>query len=275
MAAASQTYGMRLLDYVDVHAYFAADYNGVTVGTTTAGDTGEQQARMNSTRVFWDPSYTDPDLPQPNYNTDPNYTASCSVPDVAPEIIPRMQSWVTNDYPGTKTSIDEYNFGGNESINGAVTQADILGIFGEYGLDMAELWPTTNYTLQVPATMAFEIYRNYDGNQSTFGNTALSSASTNQGVLSVYGAVRSSDNAITIVVINKTYGALTSTISLANYPGTTAGTAESFLYSNANLNAIAAQPGVTVTLPAAGSTTSSITSTFPAQSITLLVVPAI
>ena len=276
MATASQTYGVRLLDYVDVHAYFAADYNGVTVGTSTAGDTGEQQARMNSTRVFWDPTYTDPDLPQPNYSTDTGYDGTnCTIPLVAPKIIPRMQSWVTNDYPGTKTSIDEYNFGGNESINGAVTQADLLGIFGEYGLDMAELWPTTNYTAQVPATMAFEIYRNYDGNKSTFGNTALSSASANQGALSVYGATRSSDNAITIVVINKTYGALTSTLSLANYPETTAATAESFLYSNANLNAIVAQPGVTVTLPVAGSATSTITSTFPAQSITLLVIPPI
>ena len=275
MSAASHTYGIRLLDYVDVHAYFAANYNGATVGTTTAGDTGEQQARMNSTRVFWDPTYTDPDLPQPNYPTDPNYTSSCSVPDVAPEIISRMQTWATNDYPGTKTSIDEYNFGGNESINGAVTQADILGIFGAYGLDMAELWPTTNYTAQVPATMAFEIYRNYDGHKSTFGNTALSSISSNQGMLSVYGAVRSSDNAITIVVINKTYGPLTSTLSLANYPETSVGTAESFLYSNANLSAIVAQPGVTVTPPAAASTTSTITTTFPAQSITLLVVPAI
>ena len=276
MAAASQTYGMRLLDYVDVHAYFAADYNGVTVGTTTAGDTGEQQARMNSTRVFWDPTYTDPDLPQPNYSTDTGYDGTnCTIPLVAPVIIPRMQSWVTHDYPGTKTSIDEYNFGGNESINGAVTQADILGIFGEYGLDMAELWPTTNYTAQVPATMAFEIYRNYDGNKSTFGNTALASTSANQGALSVYGAVRSSDNAITIVVINKTYGALTSTLSLANYHETAAATAESFLYSNANLNAIVAQPGVTVTPPPAGSATSTITATFPAQSIMLLVIPPI
>jgi hypothetical protein len=123
--------------------------------------------------------------------------------------------------------------------------------------------------------MAFEIYRNYDGNKSTFGNTALSSTSANQGTLSVYGAVRSSDSAITIVVINKTYGALTSTLSLANYPETTATTAESFLYSNANLTTIVAQPNVTVTPPAAGSTTSTITATFPAQSITLLVVPAI
>jgi hypothetical protein len=275
MAAASATYGMRLLDFVDIHAYFEANYNGVSVGLTTAGDTGEQQARMNSTRVFWDPTYSDPALPQPNYITDAGYTTSCTQPDLAPEIITRMQSWVANDYPGTKTSIDEYNFGGNESINGAVTQADVLGIFGEYGLDMATLWPTTNYTSQGPGNMAFEIYRNYDGNKSTFGNTALSSTSANQGLLSVYGAVRSSDGAITIVVINKTYGPLTSTLSLANYPETTAGTAGSFLYSNASLTTIVAQPGVAITPPAAGGTTSTITATFPAQSITLLIVPAI
>jgi hypothetical protein len=276
MAAASQTYGMRLLDFVDVHAYFAATYNGASVGLTTAGDTGEQQARMNSTRAFWDTTYTDPNLPQPNYPTDPGYdSTNCSIPLVAPELIPRMQGWVANDYPGTKTSIDEYNFGGNESINGAVTQADVLGIFGEYGLDMATLWPTTNYTAQVPGNMAFEIYRNYDGNKSTFGDTALSSTSANQGMLSVYGALRSSDGALTIVVINKTYGALTSTLSLANYSVATGTTAQQFLYSNANLNAIAAQPAVSITPPATGSTTSTITGTFPAQSITLLVVPAI
>lgn len=276
MATASQTYHMRLLDFMDVHAYFAATYNGASVGLTTAGDTGEQQARMNSTRALWDPTYTDPNLPQPNYPTDPGYdSTNCNIPLVAPELIPRMQGWVASDYPGTKTSIDEYNFGGNESINGAVTQADVLGIFGEYGLDMATLWPTTNFTAQVPGNMAFEIYRNYDGNKSTFGDTALSSTSGNQGMLSVYGALRSSDGALTIVVVNKTYGVLTSTLSLANYAAATGTAAQQFLYSNANLNAIMAQPAVLITPPAAGSTTSTITGTFPAQSITLLVVPAI
>jgi hypothetical protein len=186
-----------------------------------------------------------------------------------------MESWVAKDYPGTKTSIDEYNFGGNESINGAVTQADILGIFGAYGLDMATLWPTTNYSSQVPGNMAFEIYRNYDGSKSTFGDTALSSTSANQGTLSVYGSLRSSDHSITIVVINKSYGPLTSTLSLANYTATAGETAESFLYSNANLNAIVAQTPVAATAPASGSTTSTISATFPAQSITLFVVPAI
>jgi hypothetical protein len=46
-----------------------------------------------------------------------------------------------------------------------------------------------------------------------------------------------------------------------------------FLYSNANLAGIAAQPDVPVTPPPAGSTTSTVGTTFPAQSITLLVVP--
>jgi hypothetical protein len=274
MAKASTTYNKRLLDYVDVHTYFAATYNGQSVGLTTAGDTGEQQARLNSTRVFWDPTYTDPNYTQPNYTTDTNYTSSCTTPLQAPQVIPMMQKWVANDYPGTKVAIDEYNWGGNESINGAVAQADILGIFGKYGLDLGSLWPTTNYADQGPGNMAFAIYRNYDGNKSTFGDTALASTSANQGQLSVYGGVRTSDGAVTIVVINKTYGALTSTVSLANYPETTTGTAASFLYSNANLSAIVAQAGVTITPPASGST-STITTTFPAQSITLLVVPVI
>ena len=275
MAQASSTYNKRLLDYVDVHTYFSSTYNGKSVGLTTAGDTGEQEARLNSTRVFWDPTYTDPNFAQPNYTTDSNYTSSCTTPLQAPQVIPMMQAWVAKDYPGTKVAIDEYNWGGNEAINGAVAQTDILGIFGKYGLDLGSLWPTTNYIDQMPGNMAFEIYRNYDGNKSTFGDMALASSSANQGTLSVYGAVRSSDGAVTIVVINKTYGALTSTVSLENYPETTAGTAASFLYSNANLGAIVAQAGVTITPPASGGTTSTIAATFPAQSITLLVAPVI
>jgi len=269
MKAAQTKYGIRLLDYVDIHTYFAANYNGASTGLTTAGDTAEQTVRLNSTRVFWDPTYTDPNYPVPNYTTDPGYTTSCSQSPLAPQLIPTLQTWVTNDYPGTKTSIDEYNFGGLESINGAVTQADILGIFGKYGLDKGQLWPSGNYTAQIPGNMAFAIYRNYDGANSGFGNQALSSSSGNQGLLSVYGARRTSDGAVTVVVINKTYGSLTSTLSLPNFTPTAQ--AQVYLYSSANLQAIVAQPAQTVTPPAPPSTTSTLTLSFPAQSITLVV----
>ena len=283
MASASNTYGMRLLDYLTIHSYVAATYNGSSVGLTTAGDTGEQQARMNSTRALWDPTYTDPAFPQPNYSTDSNYTSSCSVPLQAPQIIPMMHSWLTSGWTGTGyaapgTSIDEYNFGGTESINGAVTQADVLGIFGKYGLTMGVFWPTATYSTQTPGNMAFEIYRNYDGNKSVFGDQELSSTTGDQSQLAVYAASRTGDGAVTVVVINKTYGPLTNTLSINNLTST-ATAAQVFQYSNANLNAIVAQPNAVITPPSSGTistigASASQPMTFPGQSITLIVIPS-
>jgi len=283
---AETTYGKRLLDYVDIHTYFAADYPNPTDGSdsvafTTAGDTGTQQARLNSTRVFWDSTYNDPNYSQPNYITDSNYSASCSTPLQAPQLIPMMRNWAAADYPGTKLAITEYNWGGVEAINGALAQADILGIFGREGLDLGTMFPTgtnqqTDSSTQGPVNFAFAIYRNYDGANSRFGDTALASTSANQGQLSVYGAIHTAGSAngtVTVVVINKTYGDLTSTLSLANLTGSSA-MAQAYLYSNAKLNAIVGPSSVTVTPPASGGTTSTITNyTFPAQSITLFVVP--
>ena len=65
MASASNTYGMRLLDYLTIHAYVAGSYKGSQVSFTAAGDTAEQQVRMNSTRALWDPTYTDSASPSP------------------------------------------------------------------------------------------------------------------------------------------------------------------------------------------------------------------
>jgi hypothetical protein len=270
-AAYDATNRTRLLDYLDLHTYFAAEYQGKSVAFTTAGDTGEQQARLNSTRIFWDPTYTDPNYPQPNYKTDANYTTSCSPPAQAPQLIPQMQAWITKDYPGTKTAITEYNWGGQEHINGALAQADILGLFGSYGLDIGTLWGPPKPQTQMPGRMAFEIFRNYDGNNSAFGDVALASTSANQGLLSIYGALRSADQAVTVIVINKGYGDLNGNLSLADL--TPNGAAKVYRYSNANLAAIVAQPDAAVSGPGAASTTSFITATFPAQSITLYVVP--
>lgn len=266
-AAYQKAHGIRLLDYVDLHTYFAPD----NLAFSTGGDTQTQQIRLNSTRVFWDSTYTDPNFSQPNYSTDANFTSSCNTPLQAPQVIPMMKQWVANDYPGTKLAITEYNWGGQEHINGALAQADILGIFGREGLDIGTLWGPPDPVKQIPGLMAFEAFRNYDGSGSAFGDQALTSTSANQGKLSVYGALRSKDNMLTIVVINKTYGDFTSTLSLGNF--TAAGPAQSFLYSNANLNAIVAQPGITVTAPSSGSSTSTLSTTFPAQSITILVIP--
>ena len=147
-AAYQKAHGVRLLDYVDLHTYFAPD----NLAFSTGGDTQTQQERLNSTRVFWDLTYTDPNFPQPNYPTDSNYVAppNCNTPLQAPQVIPMMKQWVANDYPGTKLAITEYNWGGQEHINGALAQADILGIFGREGLDIGTLWGAPDPLKQIP-----------------------------------------------------------------------------------------------------------------------------
>lgn len=266
-AAYEKAHGTRLLDYLDLHTYFVPD----NLAFSTGGDTQAQKIRLNSTRVFWDPTYTDPNFAQPNYLTDAKYTASCNTPLQAPQVIPMMKQWVANDYPGTKLAITEYNWGGLEHISGALAQADILGIFGREGLDIGTLWGAPDSSTQIPGLMAYEVYRNYDGGGSAFGDEAITSTSADQGKLSIYGALRSKDNTITVVVINKTYGDFTTTLNLDNFSAS--GPAQAFLYSNANLKAIVAQPTITVTAPTGGSTTSTLSTTFPAQSITLLIIP--
>jgi hypothetical protein len=119
--------------------------------------------------------------------------------------------------------------------------------------------------------MAFEAFRNYDSAGSKFGDVALYSTSANQAELSIYAARRSSDRAITVIVLNKTYGDLTSTIALKNL--TASGAAKAFLYSNADLAAIVAQPDVTLTHPRTDAAVGRLEATFPAQSLTIFVIP--
>lgn len=239
-----QSHGVRLLDYFDEHFY--PQESGVAL--SSAGDAATQALRLRSTRALWDPSYTDE-----------SWTTDLGLGPV--QLIPRMKQWVAQYYPGTKIAISEYNWGGLESMNGALAEADVLGIFGREGVDRAQLWspPTSSQ----PGAFAFRMYRNYDGHGGRFGDVGVQASSSDQGQLAVYAAQRNSDGALTIMVVNKTGADLTSTLSVHN---ANAGAASVYTYSPANLGAIV--PG------AAGAfTNGSLSRSYPANSITLLVVP--
>ena len=245
----------RLLDYLDLHTYFVAN----NAGFNPAGTTDSQRAMIDSTRAFWDPTYTDPTL------TDPDDTSKTPKP-MAPQIIRRMKLWIAANYPGTKTAITEYNWGAQEHISGAVAQADILGIFGREGLDVGTVWGPPDSKTQVPGMMAFKIFRNYDNAAGEFGNMSLKATSSDQAKLSIYAAQRK-DNVVTVMVINKSFGDLKSDVVVAHL---SARKTKVYRYSNADLLAIRALPDVAV---AAKVNTSSIKNvTFPAMSITLFVV---
>ncbi|HUD98499.1 MAG TPA: glycoside hydrolase family 44 protein [Bryobacteraceae bacterium] len=242
-----QANGVRLVDYLDVHAY-------ITPGSlsSSAGDATMETLRMTSTRALWDPNYIVPD--GGIYNT--------SGTQVAPQLIPQMQQWVAQNYPGTNLAITEYSWGALDTITGAIAQADILGIFGAYGLGLGTLWGAPAPT--DPGAFAFQIFLNYDGNGSPFGGTGVSATSGDPDTLSVFAAQRF-DSALTVLVLNKTTSAITDSVSLANF--TPAGTAQVWQYSQANLGAIVRQ---TSDINVSGN---SLNATFPAYSMTLLVIP--
>ena len=239
LSAYDQQHGVRILDYLDLHYYPQA--SGVSL--SPAGSAATQALRLRTTRSLWDPTYIDESW----------------IGD-AVELLPRMHDWVTRDYPGTKLAVSEYNWGALDHINGALAQADVLGIFGREGLDLAALWgPPTSAQ---PGAFAFRMYRNYDGSGSAFGDVGVSAASADQATLAVYAAQRSADGALTMMVVNKSANPQTSTLTLGGLAP--AASAAVYRYDATNLAAIVRQPDQPVTA-------TGFTATFAPTSITLLV----
>ena len=244
-----QANGYRLLDYLDVHYYPQGwfqmpDGRWESVSAGPAGDDAAQALRLRSTRDLWDPSYTAESWL--NANT---------------YALPRLRDWIDAHYPGTKLSISEYSWGAADDMNGALAQAEVLGIFGRERVDMAMLWPATPEAIApgTPLDHVFRLFRNYDSAGSTFGNQSLQSYSSDRGQLTIY-ATQQNSNKVTVMVINKTKSDITTPISL-NGIRSFYGNARRFRYSRANTNAIIAS---TFT-PNAW----SIDDTLPAESITL------
>ena len=234
--------GKRYLDYFDQHFY-----------PQISGDkTPEANAlRLRSIRSLWDPTYVEESWIGPG---------GVNAPPL--QFIRTMKSWIAQHYPGTKTAITEYNWGALDDINGALAQADVLGVFGREGLDLATMWGEPKPT--DPGAYAFRMYRNYDGAGSRFGDVSVSATSADQGRLSVYAAERSSDEALTAMVVNKTGEELTSPLTVAGFDST--GVAQRFTYGQADLGAIVRGTD----LPVANGRAEA---TYPANSITLLVLP--
>jgi hypothetical protein len=242
MKAYEQAHGRRILDYFDEHIY--PQQSGVF---GSADDAATQALRLRSTRQLWDPSYVDESwINQPI------------------QFIPRMRSLIDQNYPGTKTAITEYNWGALDHIDGALAEADVLGIFGREGLGLATLWSPPRST--DPGAYAFRMFLNYDGKGGTFGDTAVKAASADQDKLSVYAAERKGDHATTVMVINKTTGDLTAPVSVTG--GTTLpSAAQVYRYGQADPTSI--QHPADQQLSGG-----SFTATFPAYSITEYVIPA-
>ena len=225
----------RLLDVFSLHYY---PQGGEFSNDTSAA---MQRTRNQSTRSLWDPNYVD----------------KTWINDRV-QLIPRMKGWVNQHYPGTQIAITEYSWGADDHINGATAQADVLGIFGREGVDIATRWTAPGASSVT--FKAFQMYRNVDGARQGFGDRSVRATVPDPDGLSAFAALRTADGALTVMVINKD-AAVARTVNLqwANFSGANA---QRWQLTSANR----IQP-----LSSIAVTGASLVDTVPAQSITLYV----
>lgn len=250
-------HGTKLIDGFTVHFYPQGGEFSDTVTTTM------QQLRNRSTRGLWDPNYVNE-----------SWIGSAGPDQGKVQLIPRLKNWVNTYNPNTQVGLTEYNWGAEGHMNGATTQADIMGILGRENADLATRWttPATNS----PTYLAMKLFRNYDGNKSTFGDLSVSDNAPDPDNVSSFASIRSTDGALTIMVINKTVYTSTSpttpvTINLSNFNAQGSVQVWQLAANNPNNQTIAS-----ITHPANLSVgNNSFTFNAPDQSVTLLVLPAI
>jgi fibronectin type 3 domain-containing protein len=250
--AYKQQTGTQLIDVLSVHCY-----NGAPSGSDDS--LSGQQSRNKETRILWDPTFQDP-----------SWYGDIGINGRVINWIPTLKAMVSQYYPGIEIGCTEYNWGDEPNLNGATTQADVLGIYGREGFDLATRWTVATNTSTTPTTyyvtyLASKIYRNYDGNNSGFGETSVEANVANPDNVSAFASVRESDGALTVMVINKQQGSTPVTLSLANF--STAKTAQAWQINSASQTSINRLTDVNVA-------NNSVSLTVPSQSITLFVIPA-
>ena len=235
MAAFEKTHGSRVLDYFDEHYY---------------PQFSDAASQLASTRTLWDPTYNGGTWVEQYFFNGPM------------QLIPRFQGWIAQYYPGTKLAFSEYSIdSGHKLVTDALAETDVLGIFGRQAVDFANMWSAPAPT--DPVAYAFRLYRNYDGQGSQFGDTSVQAASSDQSRLAVYAAKRTSDGALTLIVLNKSTAAIQTSLALANF--NSGGSASAYIYSAANLTAITSAGNVAVV-------GNSVIYNYPAYSATVLVI---
>jgi hypothetical protein len=177
-------------------------------------------------------------------------------------LIPRMHEWIDQYYPGTALAINEWNWGADETVNGALAIADVLGIFGREGVDMAAYW--TYPPVGSPGAQAFRVFTNYDGAGGGFGDQSLPvTTSVDPDDVSVFASLDTLTDDVVLVAINKRPEAvIPTTFRLTGHPSGT----PAHVYQYAGGPAIKDAGTVPVT-------NGQIALDLPASSITVLRVP--
>ncbi len=192
MQAAEVSSGQRLLDYLDVHWWPEAQGDGERI-ISAGSSPGMVSARLQAPRSLWDPDYREVSWISDSLEGTGETIA----------LIPRLRSRIDTHYPDTRLAFSAWYFGGGGHISGAIATADVLGIFGREGVDLAAVELSEGeddaFTLA-----GFRAFLDYDGKGASFGDTSVSALSSDPTGVSVYASTDSADpERVIIVALNK------------------------------------------------------------------------
>ncbi|HMK38251.1 MAG TPA: T9SS type A sorting domain-containing protein, partial [Bacteroidota bacterium] len=180
---------------LDVHWY--PDLNLPVTGDGV--DSATAAARVQAPRSLWDSSYVE------------NGWIGQWFSPVS--LIPNLKTAIALNNPGTKLSISEFSYGAPAHISGGIAIADVLGVFGKFGVYFASHWgPLDGYV-----GGAYALYRNYDGKGSTFGDMHIRALTGDVANCTAYASLQTSrPGEIHVILINKNFSrSVVSTVTIA------------------------------------------------------------
>ena len=196
MKNASDANGRRLLDVLDVHWYPPEnDGNGHGI-CDNREDPQTFNARMQAPRTLWDTDYVSPHETYPDGGS--SWVNKWYWAQYLP-ILTRFKADIATYFPDTNIAITEYTWGPSTQWATGITTADFLGVCGKYGVYMTNYWGSGGYI-----DTAIQMYRNYDGLHSTFGDTNVAATMSDKVNSSIYASVfANNDYELHLMVINK------------------------------------------------------------------------
>lgn len=185
MKNASEEAGVRLLDVLDIHYYPEAKGDCRVSQCTDPTHTKCAEARMQSVRTLYEEGYIED-----------SWIGQWGKENLP--MLPKVQESIDKYYPGTKLAITEYNFGG-EDLSATIAQAEVLGCFADLGVYLATKWSSNDYQFS-----GINLYTNYDGNGSSFGDMLLSTKTDDVALASAYASIKGDDQGtVTAMITNK------------------------------------------------------------------------
>lgn len=230
MREAGGKQGTRLLDVLDIHYTSAARAPGADHPVSQCMDyshTECNKARLQATRTLWDASYLE------NSPVGQNYKQFLPV-------LTAMQTSINGNYPGTKLGLSSYSFGGGGDISGGLAEIDALGTFAKNGVYLACLDMDQSQNAYQKA--AINLFTNYDGNGSAFGDTLVQAETTNPEYTSIYASTEQAGNgAVKVILTNLNYdSAVSASLSIRSDVLYTGGAAFGF---SPSVNVVTPLPG--------------------------------